>query len=91
MYILNTGQLSFNYDKKPYELWYGRPSLIKNFKVFGSKFYIKGDDDGLEKIESRTNERIFLIYSPTKKAYKFYNSKLNKNFESENVKVDYTK
>ena len=37
VYILNRGQLRVNKDKTPYELWYGRPSLVKYFKVFGSE------------------------------------------------------
>jgi hypothetical protein len=30
-----------NTDKTPYELWKGRPTNVKHFRVFGSKFYIK--------------------------------------------------
>jgi transposase InsO family protein len=37
VYILKRGQLRVNYDKTPYELWYGQAPLVKHFKVFGSK------------------------------------------------------
>jgi hypothetical protein len=50
VYIFNIGQLRVNYEKTPYELWYGRPSSIKHFKFFGRKFYIKRDDDNLGKL-----------------------------------------
>jgi hypothetical protein len=88
VYILNRGQLRVNYDKTPYELWYGRPTSVKHFKVFGRKCYIKRDDDNLGKFDSRTNEGIFLGYSSTKKAYICYNLRLHKIVESANVKVD---
>ena len=41
VHILNKSHLRPNSDKTPYELWFGRPTSIKNFKVFGSKCYIK--------------------------------------------------
>ena len=46
-------------DKTPYELWYGIPSLVRYFKTFGSKCYIKRNEDDLGKFESRTDEGIF--------------------------------
>jgi transposase InsO family protein len=41
VHILNKGILRNNNDKTPYELWKGRPTNIKHFKIFGSKCYIK--------------------------------------------------
>ena len=77
-----------NKDKTPYELWYGRPSLVKYFKVFGSNCYIKRSEDDLGKFDSRTNEGIFLGYSSTKNAYRCYNKRLQKIIEIADVKVD---
>jgi hypothetical protein len=37
VHILNKACLRPHSDKKPYDLWYGRPASIKHFKVFGSK------------------------------------------------------
>jgi predicted metalloprotease with PDZ domain len=37
VHILNKAHLRPNSDKTPYELWFGRPTSIKHFKVFGSK------------------------------------------------------
>ena len=56
VYILNRGQLKVNKDKTPYELWNGRPASVKHFKVFGSKCYIKRNEDDLGKFDSRTDE-----------------------------------
>jgi hypothetical protein len=41
VHILNIVMLRSNSDKTPYELWKGRPTNIKHFRVFGSKCYIK--------------------------------------------------
>ena len=62
-----------NSDKTSCELWFGRLALVKYFIVFGSKFYIKRDDDNLGKFDSKTDEGIFLGYSSTKKAYICFN------------------
>ena len=48
-----------NKGKTPFELWYGSPALVKYFRVFGSKCFIKRNEDDLGKFESRTNEGIF--------------------------------
>jgi hypothetical protein len=63
IHILNKAHLRPNNDKTPYELWFGRPASIKHFKVFGSKCYIKNNDDHLGKFDSRDDEGIFLGYA----------------------------
>jgi hypothetical protein len=69
IYILDITQLRFNHDKTPYALWFGIPTLVKHFRVFGRECYIKINDDNLGKFDSRSNEGIFLRYSSNKKAY----------------------
>ena len=92
VYIQNRGQLRVNNDKTTYELWFGRPTSVKYFRVFGSKcYYIKRDDDNLGKFDSRTNEGIFLGYSSTKKEYRCYNLRSHKIIEITNVIVNETK
>jgi hypothetical protein len=87
VHILNRAQLRANHDKT-YELWFGRSTYVKHFIFFGSKCYIKRDEDNIGKFDSRSNEGIFLGYSPNKKAYKCYNLRLHKIVESANVKID---
>lgn len=60
---------------------------MKYFRIFGSKCYIKRDED-LGRFDPRCDERIFLGYSSKSKAYKCYNTRLRKIVESANVKVD---
>jgi len=88
VYILNKGQIRFNSDKTPYELWFGRAPSVKYFKVFGSKCYIKRLDENLGKFDARSDEGIFLGYESTKKAYRCYNIRLHNIFKSIYVKVD---
>ena len=87
IHILNRGLLRSNSDKTPYELWKGRPTNVKHFRVFGSKCYIKRED-GIGKFDSRVDKGILVGYSSMRKAYKCYNLRLNKIVESINVKVD---
>jgi hypothetical protein len=88
IHILNRGMLRINSDKTPYELWKGRPSNVKHFRVFGSKCYIKREDDRVGKFDSRVDKGILVGYSRKIKAYKCYNLRLNKIVESINVKID---
>jgi hypothetical protein len=88
IYILNRAQIRVNNNKTPYELWKGRPTTVKYFKVFGSKCYIKRNEDNLGKFDSRTDEGIFLGYASGSKAYKCYNKILCKVVDSIDVRVD---
>ena len=76
IYILNRGKLRVNKYKALNKLWYGRPTLVKYFRLFGSNCYIKSNEDELGKFDSRTDEGIFLGYSSTIKEYRCYNKRL---------------
>lgn len=60
---------------------------MKYFKVFGRKCYILKDNRH-GKIDAKSDEGRFLIYSTKRKAYKCLNYYSNKVVESENVRVD---
>ena len=55
--------------------------------MFGSKCYIKINEDDIGKFDYRTDEGIFLGYSSTKKAYICYNQRIHKIIESVDVRV----
>ena len=64
VYNMNRGKIRINNNNKtPYELWKVRPVIVKYFKVFRSKCYIKRGDEDLGKFDSIANEGIFLGYS----------------------------
>jgi len=86
--ILNKAHVWVNSDKTPYELWYGNSPSVKHFRVFGSKCFIKNNDEKLGKFEPRSDEGIFLGYSSSSKAYKCYNKRLRKIVECIDVVID---
>jgi len=85
---INRAQLRVCSDKTPYELRTGRSTAVGYFKIFGSKCYIKINDDHLGKFHDRTDEGIFLGYSTETRAYKCYNKRLRRIVESIEVRVD---
>jgi hypothetical protein len=82
------GKIRVKNDKTPYELLKGQETSIKQFRIFGSKCYIKRDDEDLGKFDSREDEGIFLGYSSRRKAYRCCNKRLQNIVESINVKID---
>ena len=74
--ILNKTNVPVNSTQTPHDLWYSDIPSVKHFKIFGSKCYIKNNDENLGKFEPRANEGILLGYSPHNKAYKCYNKRL---------------
>ena len=88
VHILNISLLRSNSNKTPYQLWKGRPTSVKHFRIFGSKCYIKRVDKNLGKLDYRTDEGILVGYSCSRKAYKCYNFILEKFFEAIDSKFD---
>jgi hypothetical protein len=86
--ILNKAHLKPHSDKTPYELWFGIPASINHFKVFGSKCYIKNNDENIGKYDDRDNEGIFLGYATNSKGYRCYNKRLHKLVVCIDIKVD---
>jgi hypothetical protein len=87
VHILNKAHLRPHSDKTPYELWFGRPASIKHFKVFGSKCYIKNNDENIGKYDDRVDEGIFLGYATDSKGYICYNKRLHKLVDCIDIKV----
>jgi hypothetical protein len=63
---------------------------VKNFRVFGSKCYIKREDGRVGKFDSCVDKGIIVGYSSKRKAYKCYNITFNKVVEIINVTIDET-
>ena len=66
----------------------GRKPNMKYFRIFGSTCFILKDRENMGKFDSRSDERIFLGYSSTSKAYRVYNKKIKKVMETINVVID---
>jgi hypothetical protein len=88
VHIVNKAHTRPQSDKTPYEIWFGRPASIKHFKVFGSKCYIKNNDENLGKYDDRVVEGIFLGYATNSKGYRCYNKRLHKLVDCIDIKFD---
>jgi hypothetical protein len=88
IHILNKIHLKPHSDKTPYELWFGRPASIKNFKFFGRKCYIKNNDENIGQYDDMDDEGIFLGYATNNKGYRCYNKRLHKLVDCIDIKVD---
>jgi hypothetical protein len=88
IHIQNRVILRNNTDKNPCELWKGRPTNVKQFIVFGSKCYIKREDEKRGKFDCRVDKGVLVGYSSTRKAQKCYNLRLNKVVERINITID---
>lgn len=76
-----------NHTKTPYELWNGRPPMVKYFNTSGSKCYIRRDKEDLRNFDAISYEGIFLGYSTRSDACWCYKKRLNKIMKSVNIKV----
>ena len=74
--------------KTPYELWKGRKPNVKYFRIFGSICFILKDRENVGKLDSRSDEGIFLGYSCTSKTYRVYNKRTMKVMETVDVVID---
>jgi hypothetical protein len=58
VHIKNKVMLRNNTNKNPYELWKGRPTNVKHFRVFESKCYIKREDGRMGNFYSRVDKGV---------------------------------
>jgi hypothetical protein len=89
-HIQNIVMIINKIEKTPYGLWKGRPTNVKHFTVFGSKFYNKREDGRMRNFDSRVDKGVLFGYSCTRKTYKCYNLRLKKVVEIINVTIDET-
>lgn len=88
VHIQNKCLLRPHEDKTPYELWFRRKTIVRHFKIFNSKCYIKRIEENLGKFEDRADEGIFLSYSSKSKAYRCYNKRIKIMVDSVDIHVD---
>jgi len=63
---------------------------VKQFRVLGSKCYIKREDGRMGNFDSHVDKGVLGGYSSTRKTYKCYNLILKKIVESINVTINET-
>ena len=73
-YTMNKIQIKKDTNKTHYELWFGNTPMVKYFRIFGRKCYLKRDDD-IGKFDAKSDEGMFLFYSLKRKDYRCFNYK----------------
>ena len=90
-HILNRCLIRPILKKTPYELWRGKKPNISYFHPFGCKCYIHNNGkNNLGKFDPRSDEGIFLGYSPSSRAFRVFNKRTLSVEESVHVVFDET-
>lgn len=71
-FIRNRSPSSKLNRKTPYELWYGEPPDVSNFKRFGCEVFVMDRALGKSKLEPRATKGIFIGYSSESKVYRIW-------------------
>ncbi|XP_040361901.1 uncharacterized protein LOC121049269 [Rosa chinensis] len=87
-YTMNRVLLRPGTEQTAYELWKGKKPNVGYFHIFGSPCYILRDREHLGKFDARSDDGVFLGYSPNSRAYRVYNKRTRIIMESINVSID---
>ncbi|GJZ46168.1 retrovirus-related pol polyprotein from transposon TNT 1-94 [Tanacetum coccineum] len=87
-YTQNRSNIRRHHRKTPYELLHDRKPNLSYLHVFGALFYLNNDSENLGKLQAKADIGIFIGYAPMKKAYRIYNRRTQKIFETIHVDFD---
>lgn len=87
-YTINRVYFRPGMKKTSYEIWKGKRLNIQYFDIFGARCFILNDREPRWKFEPKSDEGIFLGYSPNSHAYRVYNKRSRNIMEYVNVVVD---
>nr|GEV53658.1 hypothetical protein [Tanacetum cinerariifolium] len=76
------------FDKTPYELINKRKPNIKFFYVFGCRCYLINDYDDVGKLKAKGDIEVFVGHAKNSAAFRVYNKRTQKIYESVNVNFD---
>nr|GEU69948.1 retrovirus-related Pol polyprotein from transposon TNT 1-94 [Tanacetum cinerariifolium] len=76
------------FDKTPYELMNKRKPNIKFFCVFGCRCYLLNDYEDVRKLKAKGDIEVFVRYLKEFVAFRIYNKRTRKRYESVNVNFD---
>nr|GEW22497.1 retrovirus-related Pol polyprotein from transposon TNT 1-94 [Tanacetum cinerariifolium] len=76
------------FDKTLYELMNNRKPNIKFFRVFGCRCYLLNDYEDVAKLKAKGDIGVFVRYSKESAAFRIYNKRTRKIYESVNVNFD---
>ncbi|GKE21937.1 retrovirus-related pol polyprotein from transposon TNT 1-94 [Tanacetum coccineum] len=84
----NRSLIHTHYNKTPYEVIIDHKPELKYLYVFGALCYPTNDFENLGKLQPKADIRIFIWYTPSKKAYRIYNKRTRLIMETMNVQFD---
>nr|GEY33697.1 hypothetical protein [Tanacetum cinerariifolium] len=74
-----------SFDKTPYELMNKRKPNIKFFRVFECRCYLFIDYEDVGKLKAKEDTGVFVGYSKESAAFRIYNKRTHKIYESVNI------
>jgi len=88
IYTKNRSPTTVLKSKTPYEAFWGKKPNISNLRVFGSQCYVHNDSPTRRKLDARAFPAIFIGYSTTSKAWRYYVPLRRKTGTSRNIIFD---
>nr|GEW34011.1 hypothetical protein [Tanacetum cinerariifolium] len=87
-YTQNRSIIRLHHGKTPYELLHNKLPNLSFLHVFGALCYPTNDSENLGKLQPKADVRIFIGYTPTKKAFRIYNRRTRRIVETIHVDFD---
>nr|GEW45408.1 retrovirus-related Pol polyprotein from transposon TNT 1-94 [Tanacetum cinerariifolium] len=87
-FMQNRSIIRFRHGKTPYELLHSKLHDLSFFHVFGALYYPTNDSENLGKLQPKADIGIFIVYAPTKKAFRIYNRHTKRIVETIHVDFD---
>nr|GEZ81693.1 hypothetical protein [Tanacetum cinerariifolium] len=87
-FIQNRSIIHKHFNKTPYELMNKRKPNIKFFCVFGCRCYLLNDYEDVGNLKKKMDIRVFVRYLKESAAFRIYNKRTRKIYESVNVNFD---
>nr|GFA88187.1 retrovirus-related Pol polyprotein from transposon TNT 1-94 [Tanacetum cinerariifolium] len=87
-FIQNRSIIHKHFNKTPYELINKRKPNIKFFCVFGCRCYLLNDYEDVGKLKEKRDIRVFVRYLKESAAFRIYNKRTRKIYESVDVNFD---
>nr|GFC70601.1 hypothetical protein [Tanacetum cinerariifolium] len=87
-FIQNRSIIRLRHGKTPYEIMHGKQLDLSYFYVFGALCYPINDGENVRKLQPKADIGIFIGYAPTKKAFRIYNRRTRRIFETIHVDFD---
>nr|GEW75678.1 retrovirus-related Pol polyprotein from transposon TNT 1-94 [Tanacetum cinerariifolium] len=87
-YTHNRSIIQLHHGKTPYELLHNKLPDLSFLHVFGALCYPNNDSENLRKLQLKADIRIFIGYTPIKKAFWIYNRRTRRIVKTINVDFD---